>query len=160
MRRLPAADDLAQALGADLAYLGTRFIATKEANATDANKQCIIDSTGEEIVYTNLFTGVHGNYMKRSIAAAGLDPDDLPTLREGFKRAREVAHQKPMDDFRAREQSPGPDVKTDEQIDACLRHDAAHDFASVLEGMCLHRQHGVNSSSMLACRLVSPCMCV
>src|SRR5512146_1298282 len=68
----------AQALGADLAYLGTRFIAAKEANATDSNKQCIIDSNGEEIVYTNLFTGVHGNYLKRSIAAAGLDPDDLP----------------------------------------------------------------------------------
>ena len=68
----------AQALGADLAYLGTRFTASKEGNATDANKQCIIDSTGEEIVYTNLFTGVHGNYMKRSIAAAGLDPNALP----------------------------------------------------------------------------------
>ncbi|HYD05972.1 MAG TPA: nitronate monooxygenase family protein [Reyranella sp.] len=69
----------AQALGADLAYLGTRFIAAREANASDANKQCIIDSAGEEIVYTNLFTGVHGNYLKKSIAAAGLDPDDLPT---------------------------------------------------------------------------------
>lgn len=68
----------AQAVGADLAYIGTRFIAAKEANATDANKQCIVDSSGEEIVYTNLFTGVHGNYLKRSIAAAGLDPDDLP----------------------------------------------------------------------------------
>jgi nitronate monooxygenase len=68
----------AQALGADLAYLGTRFIASKEGNATDANKQCIIDSSGEEIVYTNLFTGVHGNYLKKSVAAAGLDPDDLP----------------------------------------------------------------------------------
>ena len=62
----------------DLAYLGTRFTASKEGNATDANKQCIIESSGEEIVYTNLFTGVHGNYMKRSIAAAGLDPDALP----------------------------------------------------------------------------------
>ncbi len=68
----------AQAVGADLAYIGTRFTASKEANATDGNKQCIIDSAGEEIVYTNLFTGVHGNYLKRSIAAAGLDPDDLP----------------------------------------------------------------------------------
>jgi len=68
----------AQAVGADLAYIGTRFIATREAAATDANKQCIIESTGEEIVYTNLFTGVHGNYLKRSIAAAGLDPDALP----------------------------------------------------------------------------------
>ena len=61
----------AQALGADLAYLGTRFIAAREANATDGNKQCIIESSGEEIVYTNLFTGVHGNYLKKSIAAAG-----------------------------------------------------------------------------------------
>jgi len=68
----------AQALGADLAYLGTRFIAAREANATDANKQCIIDSAGEEIVYTNLFTGVHGNYLGPSIVAAGLDPDNLP----------------------------------------------------------------------------------
>src|SRR4249919_2401813 len=69
---------VAQAVGADLAYIGTRFTASKEANATDGNKQCIIDSSGEEIVYTNLFTGVHGNYLKRSIAASGLDPDDLP----------------------------------------------------------------------------------
>ncbi|HEU5096930.1 MAG TPA: nitronate monooxygenase family protein [Reyranella sp.] len=68
----------AQALGADLAYIGTRFIASQEAAAAAANKQCIIDSSGEEIVYTNLFTGVHGNYLKRSIAAAGLDPDALP----------------------------------------------------------------------------------
>src|SRR6266404_3820326 len=68
----------AQAVGADLAYIGTRFIAAKEANASEGNKQCIIDSAGEEIVYTNLFTGVHGNYLKKSIAAAGLDPDDLP----------------------------------------------------------------------------------
>ncbi len=68
----------AQAVGADLAYIGTRFIAAREANATDANKQCIIELAGEEIVYTNLFTGVHGNYLKKSIAAAGLDPDDLP----------------------------------------------------------------------------------
>ena len=68
----------AQALGADLAYVGTRFIATAEAAASAENKQCIIESSGEEIVYTNLFTGVHGNYLKRSIAAAGLDPDALP----------------------------------------------------------------------------------
>jgi nitronate monooxygenase len=69
----------AQAVGADLAYIGTRFTASQEANASAGNKQCIVDSSGEEIVYTNLFTGVHGNYLKRSIAAAGLDPDDLPT---------------------------------------------------------------------------------
>ena len=68
----------AQAMGADLAYLGTRFTASKEGNATEGNKQCIIDSSGEEIVYTNLFTGVHGNYLKKSIILAGLDPDSLP----------------------------------------------------------------------------------
>jgi nitronate monooxygenase len=68
----------AQAMGADLAYIGTRFTASQEANATDANKQCIVDSTGEEIVYTNLFTGVHGNYLRRSIDSASLDPDNLP----------------------------------------------------------------------------------
>ena len=67
-----------EAMGADLAYIGTRFIASKEANASDANKQCIVDSTGEEIVYTNLFTGVHGNYLRRSIEASGLDADNLP----------------------------------------------------------------------------------
>jgi nitronate monooxygenase len=68
----------AQAVGADLAYIGTRFTASKEANASDGNKQCIIDSSGEEIVYTNLFTGVHGNYLSRSVSAAGLDPEALP----------------------------------------------------------------------------------
>jgi nitronate monooxygenase len=69
----------AQAVGADLAYIGTRFTASQEANASEGNKQCIVESSGEEIVYTNLFTGVHGNYLKRSISAAGLDPDNLPT---------------------------------------------------------------------------------
>src|SRR5262249_23176328 len=68
----------APAVGAGPAHPRTPLLAPKEANATDANKQCIIDSSGEEIVYTNLFTGVHGNYLKRSVAAAGLDPDDLP----------------------------------------------------------------------------------
>ena len=68
----------AQALGADLAYLGTRFIASTEANAPAAYKQMIERSSAEDIVYTNLFTGVHGNYLKGSIVAAGLDPDNLP----------------------------------------------------------------------------------
>jgi nitronate monooxygenase len=67
----------AQAMGADLAYVGSAFIATTEARAPDAYKQMIVDSSGEEIVYTSFFTGVHGNYLKRSIAAAGLDPDRL-----------------------------------------------------------------------------------
>ena len=69
----------AQALGADLAYMGTRFVATREANAKDEYKEMIASSAASDIVYTPLFTGVHGNYLKRSIAAAGLDPDNLPT---------------------------------------------------------------------------------
>lgn len=68
----------ALAMGADLAYIGSAFIATKEANAAEGYKQAIVNATAEEIVYTNLFTGVHGNYLKPSIIAAGLDPDDLP----------------------------------------------------------------------------------
>ncbi len=68
----------AQAMGADLAYMGSAFIATTEANASDAYKQMIVDSTAGDIVYSNLFTGVLGNYLKGSITAAGLDPDNLP----------------------------------------------------------------------------------
>lgn len=68
----------AEALGADLAYIGTRFIATEEANAVDGYKQAIIDSAADDIVYSNLFTGVHGNYLAPSISAAGLDPKALP----------------------------------------------------------------------------------
>jgi nitronate monooxygenase len=67
-----------QAIGADLAYIGTRFIASAEANAAEAYKRMIVSSRGEDIVYSNLFTGVHGNYLRGSIAAAGLDPDALP----------------------------------------------------------------------------------
>lgn len=68
----------AQAMGADFAYIGSSFIATKEANATDAYKQALVDGTAADIVYSSLFTGVHGNYLRRSIENAGLDPDDLP----------------------------------------------------------------------------------
>jgi len=68
----------AQAMGADLAYMGSAFIATKEANAPEAYKQMIVDSTAGDIVYTNLFTGVLGNYLRGSIEAAGLDPSNLP----------------------------------------------------------------------------------
>ncbi len=68
----------ARAIGADLAYLGTRFIATAEANASEDYKRMLVDSSAEDIVYTSLFTGVHGNYLRASIARAGFDPDDLP----------------------------------------------------------------------------------
>jgi len=68
----------ARALGADLAYLGTRFIATDEGNAPPEYKQMLIDSGAEDIVYTSLFSGVNGNYLRGSVAHAGLDPDHLP----------------------------------------------------------------------------------
>jgi nitronate monooxygenase len=68
----------AQAMGADFAYIGSAFVATEEARASDAYKQAIVDGTSDDIVYSSLFTGVHGNYLKGSIRAAGLDPDNLP----------------------------------------------------------------------------------
>jgi nitronate monooxygenase len=67
----------AQAAGADLAYVGSPFIATEEANAPDGYKQAIVDSGAADIIYSDLFTGVHGNYLRSSIVSAGLDPDDL-----------------------------------------------------------------------------------
>ena len=68
----------AQAMGADLAYIGSAFIATDEARASTAYKQAIVQGTSDDIVYSNLFTGVHGNYLEASIRAAGLDPEHLP----------------------------------------------------------------------------------
>ncbi|MEX0344537.1 MAG: NAD(P)H-dependent flavin oxidoreductase [Rhizobiaceae bacterium] len=68
----------AEAMGADLAYIGSPFIATREARAADAYKDMIVESRAEDIVYSNLFTGVHGNYLKGSIVNAGMDPDNLP----------------------------------------------------------------------------------
>jgi nitronate monooxygenase len=73
----------AQAAGADLAYVGSAFIAADEANASPAYKQGVVDGSAEDIVYTNLFTGVHGNYLRSSIVAAGLDPDNLPVSDPG-----------------------------------------------------------------------------
>jgi len=67
-----------QAMGADFAYIGSAFIATLEARASGAYKQCVVDSNSDDIVYSSLFTGVHGNYLKASIRNAGLDPDKLP----------------------------------------------------------------------------------
>ena len=68
----------AQAMGADMAYIGSLFIATTEARASDAYKQMIVNSAAADIVYSNYFTGIHGNYLKPSIVAAGMDPDHLP----------------------------------------------------------------------------------
>jgi nitronate monooxygenase len=68
----------AQAMGADFAYIGSAFIATDEARAADNYKQAVVDASSDDIVYSNLFTGVHGNYLAPSIRNAGLDPDNLP----------------------------------------------------------------------------------
>lgn len=68
----------AQAIGADLAYLGTRFIATVEANAAEGYKRMLVEGAAKDIVYTDAISGVHGNYLRRSLIAAGLDPDNLP----------------------------------------------------------------------------------
>lgn len=68
----------AEAMGADFAYIGSGFIATREAQASEAYKQAIVEGSAKDIVYTNLFTGVHGNYLRASIEATGLDPDHLP----------------------------------------------------------------------------------
>lgn len=78
----------ARAMGADLAYAGTRFIATREAHAADEYKQMIVDSGADDIVYTSLFSGVHGSYLKASVRNAGMDPDNLP---EGDRAAMNFA---------------------------------------------------------------------
>ena len=68
----------AQAMGADFAYIGSAFIATKEANAVEGYKENIVEAKASDIVYSDLFTGVHGNYLRQSIVKAGMDPDNLP----------------------------------------------------------------------------------
>ena len=68
----------AQAMGADFGYIGSAFIATKEARADELYKQMIVDSEADDIIYSNLFTGVHGNYLAPSVKAAGMDPNNLP----------------------------------------------------------------------------------
>ena len=74
----------AQAMGADMAYIGSPFIATQEARASEAYKQAIVDAQAKDIVYSNYFTGVHGNYLKSSIVASGLDPDKLTYFYGGL----------------------------------------------------------------------------
>ncbi|MEI2300847.1 NAD(P)H-dependent flavin oxidoreductase [Ensifer sp. MJa1] len=84
----------AQAMGADMAYIGSPFIATEEARASDAYKQMIVDSNAADIVYSNYFTGIHGNYLKPSITAAGMDPESLPEAdpsKMDFAKATEGA---------------------------------------------------------------------
>ena len=78
----------AQSMGADFAYIGSRWLATKEANTSEGYRQAIIESSAADVVYTDYFTGVHGNYLKKSIVKAGLDPENLP---EGNKQAMSFA---------------------------------------------------------------------
>jgi len=73
----------AQAMGADMVYMGTRFIATQEANAIEPYKRMIVESGSRDVTYTNLFSGVHGNYLSKSMIAAGLDPANLPAVEAG-----------------------------------------------------------------------------
>jgi nitronate monooxygenase len=84
----------AQAIGADLAYIGSPFIATTEANASDGYKQAIVDASAGDILYSDFFSGVHGNYLRPSITAAGLDPDNLPT---GDLKSMSFAAEEPAD---------------------------------------------------------------
>ncbi|MFW8566086.1 NAD(P)H-dependent flavin oxidoreductase [Orrella sp. 11846] len=79
----------AQVMGADLAYIGTRFIACQEANADEAYKRAIVNAGASDIIYTNFFTGVHGNYIRESIEKAGLDPDNLPIREKGSMKISE-----------------------------------------------------------------------
>ncbi|MCU1642695.1 MAG: putative 2-nitropropane dioxygenase [Nocardia sp.] len=93
----------AQAAGADLAYIGSAFIATEEANATTDYKQMIVDSTAADIIYSSRFTGVHGNYLRPSIKAVGLDPDDLgdrdPSAMDFGTDESQTAEAKPWRDI-------------------------------------------------------------
>ncbi|MFA5490258.1 MAG: nitronate monooxygenase family protein [Candidimonas sp.] len=82
----------ARAMGADLAYMGTRFIASAEARAPQPYKQMLVQATAEDIVYTPYFTGIPGNYLKPSIEAAGLDPDNLPAPQPGSTNFSSGAH--------------------------------------------------------------------
>ncbi|WP_237213979.1 NAD(P)H-dependent flavin oxidoreductase [Falsiroseomonas oryziterrae] len=125
----------AQAMGADLAYMGTRFIATAEANAAERYKAMIAESAASDIVYTPFFSGVPGNYLKPSIAAQGLDPDNLPTADKtrmsfGSDRVR------PWKDIWGAGQGVGSivDAPPTAEVIARLRHDYAAALAALTRG--------------------------
>lgn len=123
----------AQALGADFAYVGSAFIATAEANAAEGHKRAIVESGAEDIVYTNLFTGVLGNYLKPSIRAAGLDPDNLPVsdpsaMNFGSARA------KPWKDIWGAGQGIGAVRETVPAVNLVAR--LAGEYAAARAGLC------------------------
>ncbi len=104
----------AQAMGADFAYIGSAFIATHEARAKEGYKQAIVDGDSDDIVYSNLFTGVHGNYLKSSIRSAGMDPDNLPVSTTGMQinSARADQKWKSLEAGGSTAAAPAPSVST------------------------------------------------
>lgn len=108
----------AQAMGADLAYIGTRFIASTEAHAVQDYKEAIVRASASDIIYTDLFTGVRGNYIRESIEKAGLDPDNLPTSSQGMSFASGSSKPKSWKDIWGAGQGVGQidDVVSVEQI--------------------------------------------
>lgn len=119
----------AQAMGADLAYIGTRFIASTEAHAAQDYKEAIVRAGASDIIFTDLFTGVRGNYLRESIEKAGLDPDNLPTAKQGMNFASGSSKPKSWKDIWGAGQGVGQidDIIPVEQIVARLKqeYDAA-----------------------------------
>jgi nitronate monooxygenase len=123
----------ALALGADLAYMGTRFIATAEANATSEYKQMLIDTTAEDVVYSSAFTGVFGNYLKPSIIRAGLDPETLPVRDAASMDFQKIAGAKAWKDIWGAGQGTG--VIYDAPPTSVVVARLAQEFAAALERM-------------------------
>lgn len=117
----------AQAMGADFAYIGSRWLATQEANTSEGYRQAIVESSAADIVYTNLFTGVHGNYLKKSIINAGLDPDHLPEADKSVMNFSSASGAKAWRDIWGAGQGVGlmEDVPTVAEVVGRLRHEYA-----------------------------------
>jgi nitronate monooxygenase len=129
----------AQAMGADLAYMGTRFIATAEANAAERYKAMIVESAAADIVYTPFFTGVPGNYLKPSIAAQGLDPDALPAAdKSAMKYGSE--HVRPWKDIWGAGQGVGAIADAPPAADVIARLKA--EYAAARARLCADTAHG------------------
>ncbi len=125
----------AQMMGADLAYLGTRFIATKESMADERFKQMVTDTNAVDILYTNAISGVHGNFLKPSIAASGADPDNMPDNKDGYQSG----HKRAWKDVWSAGQGVGSihDIPTTAELCARLRREyvnAAGTFAAEARG--------------------------
>ncbi|TAN30894.1 MAG: nitronate monooxygenase [Castellaniella sp.] len=128
----------AQAMGADLAYIGTRFIASREAHAAPEYKQAIVDSAAVDIIYSNLFSGVHGNYLRASIARAGLDPDHLPQGEKSTMNFQSGGSKpKTWKDIWGAGQGVGliDDIPTTEEIVERLKNDYAQACAQLTQNM-------------------------